>query len=147
MALPPCPPSHRDLPGISFSPPPPQTRDLQAWQVQTTPGTQLPGARASPPYPGAFFPLFLPPPSPIRIVCLNSTLTNMDSSGLGPAVITARPPLPGSRTNPPNLLGVLSGSPEEGGGAASAAIYTALPPRPRAPGTRSLPRKGPTQGQ
>lgn len=147
MALPPCPPPHHhDLPGISFSPPPPQPRDLQAWQIQTTPGTQLPGARASPPYSGALFPLFLPPPSPIRIVCLNSTLTNMDSSGLGPAVITARPPSPGAGPTPP-IFAEFYAAPRRRGG-----VQRALPSTPRCPhgpghpGPEVYPGKGLARG-
>lgn len=65
---------------------------------------------------------FPPPPSPIRIVCLNSTLTNMDSSGLG-----REPPAPPSSTR------LLAGG---GGGSAPgrlhrSRVHTAPAPAPR----------------
>lgn len=77
----------------------------------------------------------------------------MDSSGLGRAVITARPP-PGAGS-PPHLRRVQRGSPEADGGEGgreevaarfpvytTGTVYTALPPRPRSPGPEVYPGRG-----
>lgn len=95
MALPPSPAAA--IRRESASPHPPRSPGIprpRRSDHHTGHSSQGPGRAQPNPGPLArllLFPLFLPPPSPIRIVCLNSTLTNMDSSSLGRAVITAPP--------------------------------------------------------
>lgn len=144
MALtPPHPPPPRSA--RNQPPPPPGSLGLAGPDLPTGHSSRGPGRTQSTPGPLApllLFPLFLPPPSPIRIVCLNSTLTNMDSSGLGRAVITARPP-PGSRIPPPPISAELNAAPrwETGGvGGEGKGCSALFPSTPRAPSTPSSPR-------
>lgn len=159
MALPPSRHPTRDLQGISFSHPGPPTPPRPASPppgssrpppVRPPHRTQLPGARANPAYPGAprpasplpsFFFFFQPPPSPIRIVCLNSTLTNMDSSGLARAVMKLPPQGAGYPPAAPTEFNAAPAWRRGDRGALEGAVrfpvHSSLPPtppRPRGPG-------------
>lgn len=155
MALPPSPAAA--ICRESASPHPPRSPEIsrpRRSDHHTGHSSQGPGRAQPNPGPLArllLFPLFLPPPSPIRIVCLNSTLTNMDSSSLGRAVITA-PPHREPDSPPPPISTEFNAAPSWRGGGwtrewrvqCAFPSTSRSPPRPRAPGTRSLPRKGPS---
>lgn len=101
-------------------------------------------ARGSPPNPPLLLLLSLspPPPSPIRIVCLNSTLTNMDSSsGLGPGV--RRVQRGSSRERRGKRGWGLGGTACALGRLHRSRVHTAAGPRPRGPGLPSLARTAP----
>lgn len=176
MALPPSratPPAicrNQLLPPRSPDPTPPRLPFPQEPQapvpVRPPHRTQLPGARANPACPGALarllrFPLFFfffrsSPPSPIRIVCLNSTLTNMDSFRAWLRAVMKLPaPGAGYPLAAPTELNAAPPWRRGDQGALEGAVlfpvHSSLPPHPRprgpGPGTRSLPRKGPAGGQ
>lgn len=105
------------------------------------PWTRLAGSPPNPPL--LLLPsLSPPPPSPIRIVCLNSTLTNMDSSsGLGPGVRRIQR---GSSRERRGKRGWGVGETACAlGRLHRSRVHTAAGPRPRGPGLPSLARTAP----
>lgn len=162
MALPPSPqPRSAGNQLLPTHPPPPGSPGPDGPEHPTGHGSPGPGRAQPTPGPHArllLFPLFLPPPSPIRIVCLNSTLTNMDSSGLGRAVITCPPPhthTPGAGPPPPISTEFNAAPPWRGGrgcrkeGAVRFPVHTTLPTAPAAPGPQDqkFTPEGPSRGQ
>lgn len=101
------------------------------------------GSREAPNPPLLLLPsLSPPPPSPIRIVCLNSTLTNMDSSsGLGPGV--RRVQRGSSRERRGKRGWGVGGAACALGRLHRSLVHTAAGPRPRGPGLPSLARTAP----
>lgn len=152
MALPPSPAAA--IRRESASPHPPRSPGIsrpRRSDHHTGHSSQGPGRAQPNPGPLArllLFPLFLPPPSPIRIVCLNSTLTNMDSSSLGRAVITAPPhrepdsPPPSPPSSTRLLRGGGGGGRESGGCSALSRPHLTRPRGPGPPGPEVCPGRG-----